>query len=125
MIFVLGGAYQGKEEFARTLPGGVQARVYVCREDGEPDLSAPILCHIERFHLYALRNRLDAAGFWQAHGEDIAHSILIADDISSGIVPMEAEARAWRELCGRTNQRLARQAEAVYRVFCGLGVRIR
>ena len=39
--------------------------------------------------------------------------------ISAGVVPMEAEVRAWREAVGRMLNDLAPQAETVTRVFCG------
>ena len=47
-------------------------------------------------------------------------TILICDDISCGVVPMDKEVRAWREATGRAINALAAQADRVVRVFCGL-----
>ena len=41
------------------------------------------------------------------------------------VTPLDREDRDWRELVGRTCCALAETAEAVYRVHCGLGVRIK
>ena len=38
---------------------------------------------------------------------------------------MDAFERAWRERTGRIGCELAKQAEAVYRVTCGIGTRIK
>ena len=43
-----------------------------------------------------------------------------AREIGSGVVPMDAGERAWRERHGRLLRRLAQQAGSVRRVFCGL-----
>ena len=47
--------------------------------------------------------------------------ILICDEIGSGIVPMDAKEREWRERTGRIMTRLAQNAESVERVICGIG----
>lgn len=47
--------------------------------------------------------------------------ILICDEIGSGIVPMDAKEREWRERTGRIMTRLAQDAESVERVVCGIG----
>ena len=52
-------------------------------------------------------------------------SVLICQDISSGVVPMEAQLRQWRNANGRLCQYLAGQADQVIRVFCGLEQRLK
>ena len=49
-----------------------------------------------------------------------AAEVVIAREIGSGVVPMDAGERAWRERHGRLLRRLAQQAGSVRRVFCGL-----
>ena len=51
--------------------------------------------------------------------------VLICDEVGCGVTPLAREDRDWREQVGRTCCRLAAEAEAVYRVYCGLGVRIK
>ena len=50
---------------------------------------------------------------------------IVMDEIGYGVVPMSAEDREYREMVGHTGQLLASQAEAVYRVVCGIGTRIK
>lgn len=45
---------------------------------------------------------------------------MISREIGCGVVPMEAFERQWRERHGTFLQQLARKAERVTRVFCGL-----
>jgi hypothetical protein len=46
--------------------------------------------------------------------------IIILDEIGSGIVPLAAADRLWRERCGRLGCQLAALAERVDRIWCGL-----
>ena len=56
---------------------------------------------------------------------DIPDCIVICDELGCGVVPMDREERAWREQVGRTCCRMWERAAAVYRVTCGLGVRLK
>ena len=47
------------------------------------------------------------------------------DDVSQGLVPVDAEQRAFREMNGRLMLYLAAEAGQVHRVFCGLGKRVK
>ena len=58
-------------------------------------------------------------------GLDLSEKILICEDISCGVVPMDAEAREWREAVGRMNAVLAAQADTVTRIFCGLPLELK
>ncbi|MCI9359862.1 MAG: hypothetical protein HFG65_02690 [Hungatella sp.] len=51
--------------------------------------------------------------------------ILISDEIGNGIVPLEAGEREYRERLGRMLVEIAKRAESVERVFCGIGQRIK
>ena len=50
---------------------------------------------------------------------------IICDEVGNGIVPMDAFEREYRETAGRICQRIAGASEAVYRVICGIGTRIK
>ena len=56
---------------------------------------------------------------------ELQDKILIVNDISQGIVPMERENRDWREMTGRAMLYISKEADEVYRVFCGLGSKIK
>jgi adenosylcobinamide kinase / adenosylcobinamide-phosphate guanylyltransferase len=46
--------------------------------------------------------------------------IIVSDEVGSGIVPMHAGARAYRDLVGIAHQRLASKADEVYLLVAGL-----
>ena len=51
--------------------------------------------------------------------------IIISDEIGNGIVPIDAFEREYRERTGRILIELAKQAESVERVICGIGQKIK
>ena len=122
MIFIIGGSDQGKCAFAREILGAAEDDFFICGEETrEIDFSRRCIAHIERFALAAsgAANRSRITGAPNAARLD--GKVLIADDISCGIVPVTPTLRAWREANGRANAFLAGRAERVWRVFCGLG----
>ena len=51
--------------------------------------------------------------------------IIVCDEIGCGLVPVDAFEREYRESVGRICTELAKNADEVYRVTCGIGNRIR
>ena len=51
--------------------------------------------------------------------------IIVSNEVGLGIVPMHPLSRAYRDLLGWVNQRIARDAERVYLMIAGLGVDIK
>jgi len=51
--------------------------------------------------------------------------VLVSNELGMGLVPMGAENRDYRDLCGRANQRVARAADAVEFVVAGLPLRLK
>lgn len=110
MILIIGGAYQGKRAYALETLGCEEAR---------------IVDHVE----VVIRDMLDVGRDPVAEMPALmagwADAVLLLEDISCGIVPMDAQDRAWREAVGRCGAYLARQAQQVVRVFCGIGTVIK
>ena len=52
-------------------------------------------------------------------------AIVICDELGIGIVPIKKQERIWREQTGRLMIELAKQAERVERILCGLGQRLK
>lgn len=122
MIFIIGGSYQGKREYALEKFALTEQDVFVCTEETtEIDLGKHVIANIERFALACVRRGEEPKEYWEAHMAALKDCILIADDVSCGVVPIDATIRAWREATGRANNYLAREADQVIRVFCGLG----
>ena len=51
--------------------------------------------------------------------------VVVSDEVGSGIVPMHAGARAYRDLVGLTHQRLAAMADEAYLLVAGLPVTLK
>jgi adenosyl cobinamide kinase/adenosyl cobinamide phosphate guanylyltransferase len=122
MELIIGGAYQGKRDWAKAQFSLTDADIFTCR-GLEVDGAKRCVCHLEAFTLACAQAGLDPREVW-----DFAASrdkILIADDISCGVVPTDALTRAWREDTGRFLTQLAAQADRVTRIFCGLPVRLK
>lgn len=51
--------------------------------------------------------------------------IVVSDEVGSGIVPMHAGARAYRDLVGITHQRIAAMADEAVLMVAGLPIRLR
>jgi adenosyl cobinamide kinase/adenosyl cobinamide phosphate guanylyltransferase len=120
MKLIIGGAYQGKLDYARVQFGLTDAEICDCSETEAPDFSKRCLNHIERYVRHCLRSGQEPCEALAAWMEAQPEGILICEDIFCGVVPTDAELRAWREACGRFLSRAAGQAEHVVRLFCGL-----
>lgn len=120
MIFIIGGAYQGKLAYAKQSYALTEQDIFVC-SSGEIDFSKRCVYAIEEF----VRCHPDPIAFFEAHREQWQDSILIMQDIFCGVVPMGAQTRIWRENAGRLAQYLSREAEQVSRIFCGLEHRLK
>ena len=130
MILVFGGAYQGKLEYALDKFDMTAEDVYRCSRDGEMDLSKTVIYGLEEFVYWCTENGVEAkevlAGrFTSDELQPYADKIFIANDVSQGLVPMDATDRAFREMMGRTLLYLAKEADEVHRVFCGIGQRLK
>ena len=120
MILIIGGAYQGKLDYAKEAFSLTAGDVHRCSGE-DIDFSRRCIYGIEEF---AFRQE-DPIAYFQANRSKWQQSILICQDIFSGVVPMGGENRAWRQKTGRLCQYLAGEAEQVIRIFCGLEQRLK
>ena len=130
MILVFGGAYQGKLDYVLDKFQLSEDDVYRCSRDGEINLDCRVIYGLEEFVYWCTEKGLEArevlAGRFDSEANDpYLDKIFIACDVSQGLVPMDAADRAFREMMGRTLLHLAKEAEEVHRVFCGLGQRLK
>lgn len=128
MVLIFGGAYQGKLEYALKTFHKDKRQVYFCGRDLprlelKPDTA--LLCGLEEFVWSCCHCGLEAKDILKEQREQLADKIVIVCDVSQGIVPMDKEERAFREMMGRTLTWLASEADQVHRVFCGLGQRLK
>lgn len=114
MDLIIGGAYQGKMDYARRQYGLSDEDIFTCTENREIDISKRCICHLEEYVLACVRAGMKPQSAFRPD------AVLICRDISCGVVPMDPVLRAWREETGRMLNALTPQAEHVIRIFCGL-----
>ncbi len=124
MILVIGGAYQGKLDYAKESFGVQEASVFRCTED-TIDFSKTCIAELEQFTLACTHSGRNARAYLEENREKWENSVILCQDLFCGVVPLGAEMRAWRQETGRLLQYLSREAAEVHRVFCGLGQRLK
>ncbi len=112
---IIGGAFQGKTEYAIKKFNLQKGDIYECKEDSAIDFSFKCFTHIERYIKYCLSNNIAEENVFPPN------SVVICDDIFCGIVPIDSFERRWRERTGEYLQRLSSNAQEVIRVSCGIG----
>lgn len=119
MVLIFGGAYQGKLDYAKA--NYDIETICDCSGGAEPDFTKDVIYGLDGFVLQCVKDGVEAADFFKANKGKWQDKIMISTDVSQGIVPMDATLRAFREMNGRMMLYLAREAEEVVRVFCGIG----
>lgn len=131
MIFVFGGAYQGKLDFVKE-KFGLHDDIFTPRTVPLANATSfsGVRC-INGLHTW-VRELVDNHEDVDARINELIETlspdqdiVIIMNDVSQGIVPMDPVERAFREANGRAMIKLAREAEEVYRVFCGIGIKIK
>lgn len=135
MTLIIGGYAQGKLQAA--LNDIKDSKSVTILDTPEFDLSPFCTAEptqtiiINHFHLWvkeALRQgrnpQQEILAFLEAN-EDKANIIIISDEIGNGIVPVDAFEREYREQTGRILIGLAKRADRVERVICGIKQKIK
>ena len=124
MILIIGGAWQGKRDFAKETFCLAEEDIFTCRGQ-EIDFSRHCVDRLEVFTLACVQAGEDPVAYFESRTDAWREAVLICRDISCGVVPMNAEQRLWRNETGRLCQYLAKRAERVSRIFCGLEQRLK
>lgn len=124
MILITGGAFQGKLDFARSLK---EQAVVIDGEKLNPE-NAGQADIVTNFHLY-IKDLLEEKKNPEPSVREILNKnrnlIILVNELGCGIVPVDSFDRNFREVNGRICCALAKEAEAVYRVTCGIGTKIK
>ena len=124
MTLIIGGAYQGKLEFAREAFSLGEDDVFTC-SGTEIDFSRPCINALEEFTLACVRQGIDPVEYLQSHRAQWENAVFICQDLFCGVVPIDTELRSWRHTTGLVCQYLSREAARVSRIFCGLEQRLK
>lgn len=109
MILVIGGFGAGKREYVRRELGYADADIAEGVLDSRPVVYA--------LHEIIRKGLTVDDGVLQTLAEK---EVIICDEVGCGVVPIEREAREYRETVGRLCAELAARAEKVVRVYCGI-----
>lgn len=106
MVLVVGGRNQGKSAFAKSLS-----------EDVVKDLHAEIRRCMERGEdPWAMAEQVQSLH---------PNGVITMAELGCGLIPIDEFEREYRETVGRISCELAKKADAVYRVCCGLPTQIK
>ena len=127
MELVIGGAFQGKLTWALRHYGLTMDDVCDLAVS-EPRAGAKCYCHLEALsrreadmaRYLPLFENVDVIQIGARNLPLFENAVVVCREVSGGIVPMDGGERAWRERHGTLMQELARRADHVTRVFCGL-----
>jgi adenosylcobinamide kinase / adenosylcobinamide-phosphate guanylyltransferase len=108
MILVVGGAFSGKREYVKSL--GFE----------DSDMADAILN--EKPVLYNLQDLIAVSTESEEYLTEklLSKSVVICNEVGSGIIPLDKEQREDREKTGRMCIILAQKAEKVARIVCGI-----
>lgn len=122
LTIIIGGKAQGKLAYVLNRTGYRIEKV--C--DGGQMIPGSEIVHpiINHFHLY-IRRALQQGYSLEKILEQIQNCKgdlhLICDEVGSGVVPMDAFERNYREQVGRMMCKLVKDADQVIRIQCGIG----
>ena len=139
MILIIGGAFQGKLEFASKRFGIEKEHALVMDENelwqqfikrveerkGSVSEKPLVVYGLEKITRKIYDEGKDVEGAGLKLCQLLEDAVVISDDVSCGLVPMDKNDRLWREAHGRALGHLASKAEEVYRVFCGMAMKIK
>ncbi|MBQ6775506.1 MAG: bifunctional adenosylcobinamide kinase/adenosylcobinamide-phosphate guanylyltransferase [Synergistaceae bacterium] len=115
----------GKRAYARRLYKDFDF-VYDLERNDPEDIKAPgLIVNLHAGVKSLLKRNINALEFFEAKIEILKNSVIIGDEISGGVVPLDEFERLWRDQTGKLYQFLAAEADIVDRIFAGLPIRLK
>jgi adenosyl cobinamide kinase/adenosyl cobinamide phosphate guanylyltransferase len=109
VVLIFGGAYQGKSAYAAERFGVNEA----------------VICKIDKWILELVQKDADVEAAVQNFIGENPEAVVICDDISCGVVPLDPVMRKWREAVGKALAALSRNSSEVIRMFCGIPTKLK
>ena len=129
MELYIGGSGQGKQQYVRNIHSELLFLVY-----DEKNIDKLFACEevktvlIDHLHLW-IRDKLKQGDDPEILINNIIlkypDCVIISDEIGNGLVPVDAFEREYRDRTGKILIELAKKAERVERIICGLGQRLK
>lgn len=124
MILVFGGAFNGKLEFVQEKLKIAKDEIFFCRDE-KLNYDKKVICGLHIFIRACVENKINSVAILKSNEKYLNDKIIICDEINSGIVPIEKIDREWREETGRAMQFLSQNSNSIYRIFFGIGEKLK
>lgn len=116
IVLVIGGRAQGKKDFIRET-FGIPDEEFDCAFGKNT-----VILHLEKL----IREQGKAAILQKLEDRFSAGDCIVScDEVGMGIVPLEKKDREYRDDVGKVLCEIAKRADEVFRVFAGIGQRIK
>lgn len=137
MKLIIGGAFQGKLEYAKAEYGIADG--WIDGADGAPEAIEGCrgIFHFEAWVRRLLQEQEEKEPAWELTVETFAEKVadrlyeknpgllVVTRELGCGIVPVDPADRKYRETHGRICTGLAKHADEVVRVICGVGMKLK
>lgn len=120
MEMIIGGAYQGKADYAKAQFPDVDWK-FGGEITEEELLKAAGVLGFQEYIRKTLKAGEDLTGLAEKLAQQDPDVILVSEEVGYGIVPADAFERQYREAVGRVCTALAAKSSRVTRVVCGIG----
>ncbi len=127
MTVITGGVCQGKKDFAKAELGISDFDIV----SGKKTYDVKTICGYKAVSDYEyiirhnLENGIDAMSEFKSLVMTNPEIVIIASEVGCGIIPVDESENTFREEAGRIMCMAARDADAVYKVVCGIGKKIK
>ena len=126
MILIFGGAYQGKLAYALERFNTAESDVHTCsNDDAAMPANKKIIYGIDKWILALIKKDINVEEAIRQFIDDNRNTIVICNDISCGVVPIDPMLRKWREDVGRSLAKLSHASDEVIRMFFAIPTRIK
>jgi len=121
LVLVFGGAYQGKLDYVFERFGLSEDDVFRCTVDSSDMPGGKrVIYELDKWILALISEGVYSEAEVARLIAQCKDSVVICNDISCGVVPVEPVQRLWREAVGRALAAFAGEADEVVRLFCGI-----
>lgn len=126
MVLIIGGAYQGKLDYAKEKFKIKDEEVFFCNyENINIKFDKKIIANIDKFVFAMIKNNKDPIIYIKDNIEKFKGKIITCEDISCGIVPIDYEMRLLRDSIGHCLSILSKNSDKVVRLFCGIPMELK
>lgn len=120
MKLYIGGAYQGKREYAHQQTG-----LWAVPCSADEALKAQAIDAFQEIVRELCDRDEDAEAYTRRLLVENPEAVVICREVGLGVIPLDEKERHWRAQVGRAACMLAAASDEVVRVTCGIGVRLK